>query len=73
MILAKILGKKEPRTKEDPLLFAFEKCKVAIYFVSFRCALSRMYQSFAQKGQFNFTDNRRSSRPLERSCSNVSS
>ena len=28
MILVKILGKKEPRSKEDPLFFAFEKCKV---------------------------------------------
>lgn len=37
IILVKIIGKKEPRTKEDPLLFAFAKCKVAIYmhFVSF--------------------------------------
>lgn len=35
MILVKILGKKETRTKEDPLLFAFEKCKVITLLTNF--------------------------------------
>ena len=30
IILVKILGKKEPKTKEEPLIFAFEKCKVCM-------------------------------------------
>ena len=29
-LLVKILGKKEPKSKEEPLVFAFEKCKVYI-------------------------------------------